>query len=886
MKNPAEFSGRFRPAVLTPHELVRGRLLLRVTPENALGAPHCTLIVGPAGFGKTTLLAQAYRHFAARGDPILWLECNQHDADPSHFLNSLYAAASAAGFNTADSEFNTSDFGRRAAGLASDVCLCIDALEHVIATDTEPLIERLLGSLPPRARVLLASRRLPNAWFLERELQGLAVTIEANDLRLTRPELGELLPEPFTPAQVAQVAALTEGWPVAAQLTRLRARDTPSIAEMLERLAHEGLGLFEYLAYKVLEVLSPDQRDLLRVTSILSAITPALANALMQRDDGYTLMSGVLRLAPIVSITSDRDFTIRLHPLLRQYMRRELARSGQEHERALHRQAARALAAAGQILEAVQHALEADDLRLAVEEFDRAGGDELIFTLGPRQVHTLAETLPQAARELSLRLQFTDFLLALVGGHTHLTSELLARLLRTLAAGNEFGHDPGAAWREFAAAYGAASSDLLADLNDGPQSDVRESCAAVERLARLHFPHNEAYLGLILAIEVLLLSRHASTAESRRTLQDYIALCERNHFAPQLPSVNPQRGWLAFLEGDLDAALGFLARPQLKRVDRFAEPEPLLAQLSKVLVATIHYERNEIEQSFAIIDGVFVDPDRTLPETWALTCRIRALCLDALDRPAEADHVLWHEESQARRRDARRLGLIITSLQLELGMRRGQPELSKLEILVNALERELDRADASWLFASSLGRSVVPALTLTARHPHARKLALQLVNRAQACGNQLFEAAGRILLARAEDAAGESTSSRLHLCAALKCTGRMRVVRPYIDIWAKATVPLVNIVAEQTSAEDVEHIRQVLRALDTAVPNTLDGWSTLSERERDVLSALSAHATTKAIAKSLGLSPETVKHHLKRIFAKLGVHSRAEALERLAQLSD
>jgi DNA-binding CsgD family transcriptional regulator len=110
-------------------------------------------------------------------------------------------------------------------------------------------------------------------------------------------------------------------------------------------------------------------------------------------------------------------------------------------------------------------------------------------------------------------------------------------------------------------------------------------------------------------------------------------------------------------------------------------------------------------------------------------------------------------------------------------------------------------------------------------------------------------------------------------------------VRPYMDIWAKATVPLVNIVAEQTSVEDVEHIRHVLRALDTAVPSTLDGWGMLSERERDVLSALSAHATTKAIAKSLGLSPETVKHHLKGIFAKLGVHSRAEALERLARLS-
>src|SRR5262249_44122173 len=188
-------------------------------------------------------------------------------------------------------------------------------LEHVIATDAEPLIERLLFSLPVRSRVLLASRRLPNAWFLERELQGLATTIEARDLRLTCSELAELLPERFTADQIAQVAELTEGWPVAAQLARLRVRDSASIGDMLERLAHEGLGLFEYLAHKVLEVLSPDQREFLRATSILSTITPALANALLQRDDGFALMSGVVRLAPIVSVSGCRHVTIRLHPL-------------------------------------------------------------------------------------------------------------------------------------------------------------------------------------------------------------------------------------------------------------------------------------------------------------------------------------------------------------------------------------------------------------------------------------------------------------------------------------------------------------------------------------------------------------------------------------------
>ena len=302
-------------------------------------------------------------------------------------------------------------------------------------------------------------------------------------------------------------------------------------------------------------------------------------------------------------------------------------------------------------------------------------------------------------------------------------------------------------------------------------------------------------------------------------------------------------------------------------------------------MASIHYERNDIEAAFAVIDGVFVDPDRALPETWALTCRMRALCLEALGRAAEADHILVSEANQARRRDARRLALMLMALRLELGVRRGQPDLSELEPLAIALERELDRAGASWLFTSALGRPVVLALTATAQYSRARELAVRLAEGAGRCGNQLLQATGQILLAHVEDGAGEVGSCRQHLGAALKSTGRMRVVRPYIDIWAKATVPLVSLVAELASAENVEHIRHVLRALDTAVPSTLSEWSMLSERERDVLSALAAHATTKAIAKSLGLAPETVKHHLKGIFAKLGVHSRAEALDRLARLS-
>ncbi|MEJ5225532.1 MAG: response regulator [Anaerolineales bacterium] len=85
-------------------------------------------------------------------------------------------------------------------------------------------------------------------------------------------------------------------------------------------------------------------------------------------------------------------------------------------------------------------------------------------------------------------------------------------------------------------------------------------------------------------------------------------------------------------------------------------------------------------------------------------------------------------------------------------------------------------------------------------------------------------------------------------------------------------------IEKQTFAR--ETFRRLVQEARTAQPRTQDDLSTLTEREREVLALLAQGQTNKEIAETLVITTNTVKRHLKAIFEKLGVHTRAAAAAR------
>jgi DNA-binding NarL/FixJ family response regulator len=84
--------------------------------------------------------------------------------------------------------------------------------------------------------------------------------------------------------------------------------------------------------------------------------------------------------------------------------------------------------------------------------------------------------------------------------------------------------------------------------------------------------------------------------------------------------------------------------------------------------------------------------------------------------------------------------------------------------------------------------------------------------------------------------------------------------------------------------ETLRSVRAGEAAFDSRHPRRVPGRAALSPREREVLRMVAGGATNREVARELGVSDETIKTILARVFAKLGVRRRAEAVSEAHQL--
>ena len=263
-----------------------------------LGGAAVVTIVAPAGYGKTTLLAQ----WAERDErPFAWVTLDRRDNDPVVFLRDLVAAMAVVGpvdrrvvkaLTSADDSIWTTAVPRVAAMVAAaeEWVLVLDNAHVLDAGESAEVLAVLADELPEGSTLVLSARVEP-ALAVGRRTGGDLAELGAEDLAFTRRETalfvrnaGVTLSEPAMTA----LSQKTEGWAAALQLLLLSVKKAAADGDgAASRAAREVKGddryLADYVRSQYLGKLTPKQLTFLQRTSVLEKMSGALCDATLDR---------------------------------------------------------------------------------------------------------------------------------------------------------------------------------------------------------------------------------------------------------------------------------------------------------------------------------------------------------------------------------------------------------------------------------------------------------------------------------------------------------------------------------------------------------------------------------------------------------------------------
>ena len=292
-------------------------------------------IIAPAGYGKTTLLAQ-------------WAE-----RDPRRTLS--------VAFEPGCDQVETVEALLPPIVGEPRLLVFVDDVQFLRSREAVDSLARLVGDLGSGTTLALTGRRLPPLPLARVRAEGRLVELGIDDLALTRRDAAALLRRSgvlLPPEDAAALAERFEGWPAALYLAALSIKAGTSAADA----GGEESFVAEYLEAECLGGLSAVQRHFATQISVLDELTPEDCDPLVEEGcDSGKLLDALERAGVVTQV--DRHYRCYRYPsIARELLLAELERHGPTRARELHRFAAARAVERGLTQKALQHAAAADDV--------------------------------------------------------------------------------------------------------------------------------------------------------------------------------------------------------------------------------------------------------------------------------------------------------------------------------------------------------------------------------------------------------------------------------------------------------------------------------------------------------------------------------------------
>ncbi len=325
-----------------------------------------TLVIAPAGSGKTTLVA---RFAASSGVPAGWYRAETWDADEASLVRHLEASLVGALPGLPGGWRTVEDAARALESCPVPAALqVIDDVHALEGTPAEAALGRFVDYAPPWLGVIVAGRVPPSINLPRLRVSGDLVELGPDDLRFRAWEVEQLFREvyhdPVPPADLAVLARRTEGWAAGLQLFHLatRGRSADERRRVLSGTETSGRLLREYLAQNVLFGLPEELRRFLVDTCVLGRLSGPLCDRLRGGTGSGAMLDELARRSVFTVPVEDADDAYRYHEVLRQHLDRMLVEEvGEAEARARHARAGAVLEADGAPAEALRAYCRAED---------------------------------------------------------------------------------------------------------------------------------------------------------------------------------------------------------------------------------------------------------------------------------------------------------------------------------------------------------------------------------------------------------------------------------------------------------------------------------------------------------------------------------------------
>ena len=382
------------PAALLETKFYVPQLRRGVVPRRRLSerldrgvASKLMLVSAPAGFGKTTLLAEwlaAGPAAGAGGRRVAWLSLDRGDNDPASFWAYVVAALRTVAAGVGEGALALLRAPRRPAietvltvllndlgAVPGDVVLVLDDYHVIEAPEVQDGMVFWLEHLPLGVHVVIASRADPVLPLARLRARGELAEIRAAELRFTAAEAAAYLTGvmglPLTARDVAVLAARTEGWVAALQLAALSMQGREDVAGFIAGFAGDDRYVVDYLAEEVLARQPGRVQDFLLRTCVLGRLSGPLCDAVTGQGGGKAMLEALERGNLFLVPLDDRRRWYRYHHLFADVLQARLLDEQPGQVPGLHRRASVWYEHHGELPGAIGHALAAAD-------FERAAG--------------------------------------------------------------------------------------------------------------------------------------------------------------------------------------------------------------------------------------------------------------------------------------------------------------------------------------------------------------------------------------------------------------------------------------------------------------------------------------------------------------------------------